>query len=201
MRHPEFAIAITGASGVIYGVRLVEVLLAQKISHYLTLSDSAAAVMKDEIPLDLGVRAEWERRLVKFFGPSSRGLIHYLDYRDLSAPISSGSHKIRAMAIVPCSMSTLSGIACGSSANLIERAADVSLKEGRKLILVPRETPMSAVHLENMLKLARLGVNILPAAPAFYHRPKQIEDQVDFIVGRVLDLLGVGHQLFKRWKG
>ncbi|MBI1977002.1 MAG: UbiX family flavin prenyltransferase [Candidatus Omnitrophica bacterium] len=200
-KSPEYAIAITGASGVIYGMRLVEVLLEKKIPIYLTVSASGAVVLKEEISLDLGKREGWPNRLTRYFGASSKTLIHYLDERDLAAPISSGSHPLKAVAIVPCSMSTLSGIACGSSGNLIERAADVALKEGRKLIVVPRETPLSAIHLENMLKLARLGVHVLPAAPGFYHRPKKVEEMVDFIVGRVLDLLGVEHNLFKRWRG
>ena len=200
MKSPEYAIAITGASGVIYGIRLVQVLLEKKIPFYLTVSASGVIVLKEEMDLDLGKREEWENRLVKYLGPSSRGLIHYLDERDLAAPISSGSHRIRGMIICPCSMSTLSGIACGSSSNLIERGADVSLKEGRKLILVPRETPLSAIHLENMLKLVRLGVHLVPAAPGFYHRPKKVEEMVDFIVGRALDLLEVEHDLFRRWK-
>lgn len=200
MKSPEYTIAITGASGVIYGVRLVEVLVEKKIPLYLTVSSSGAVVLKEEMDLDLGKREEWESRLMKYLGPSSRGLIHYLDERDLAAPISSGSHKIRGVVICPCSMSTLSGIACGSSGNLIERAADVALKEGRKLILVPRETPLSAIHLENMLKLARLGVHIVPAAPGFYHRPKKVDEMVDFIVGRILDLLSIEHNLFRRWR-
>ena len=200
MKSPEYAVAITGASGVIYGVRLVRFLLEKKIAHYLTLSESAAAVLKEELDLDLGERSQWKQRLIQYLGKGSDQWVCYLDEKDLTAPISSGSHSIKAMAIVPCSMSTLSGIACGSSSNLIERAGDVSLKERRKLILVPRETPLSAVHLENMLKLARLGAHIVPAAPAYYHRPKRIEDMVDFIAGRVLDLLGIKHDLFKRWK-
>lgn len=201
MKPPQYAIAITGASGVIYGIRLVQVLLEKKIPLYLTVSSSGAVVLKEEMDFDLGKREEWGNSLMKYLGPSSRGLIHHLDERDLAAPISSGSHKIRGMIICPCSMSTLSGITCGSSSNLIERGADVVLKEGRKLILVPRETPLSAIHLENMLKLARLGVHIVLAAPGFYHRPQKVEQVVDFIVGRVLDLLGVEHNLFKRWRG
>lgn len=197
---PQYAIAITGASGVIYGIRLVQVLLEKKIPLYLTLSASGAVVIKEEMGLDLGRREAWGDGLTKYFGDSSKKLIHYLDEQDLAAPISSGSHPLKAVAVVPCSMSTLSGIACGSSSNLIERAADVALKEGRKLILVPRETPFSAVHLENMLKLARLGVHIVPAAPAFYHRPQKVEQMIDFVVGRVLDLLGIEHILFQRWK-
>lgn len=198
---PQYAVAITGASGVVYGMRLVEVLVGKKISLYLTVSASGAVVLKEEMDLDLGRKEAWEGGLIKYFGYSSKRLIHYLDERDLAAPISSGSHPLKAIAIVPCSMSTLSGIACGSSSNLIERAADVALKEGRKLILVPRETPLSAIHLENMLKLARLGVHVIPAAPGFYHRPKKVEQMVDFIVGRVLDLLGIEHNLFRRWRG
>ncbi len=202
MKPPEYVIAITGASGVLYGIRLVKILVEKKIPHYLTISDSGLVVLKEEMSFDFGKdRRDWQAGLLRYLVPSKGGLVRYLDCLDLSAPISSGSHKTRAMVIIPCSMATLSGIACGSSSNLIERAADVSLKEGRKLILVPRETPLSAIHLENMLKLARLGVHILPAAPAFYHRPKRVEEMVDFVVGRVLDLMGVEHGLFKRWRG
>ena len=200
MKFPEYAIAITGASGVLYGIRLVKVLIEKKIPLYLTLSESATIVLREEMNLNLGERSQWEKHLLKYLGYSKSDIIQYLDERDIAAPISSGSHKIKGMAVVPCSMSTLSGIACGSSSNLIERAADVILKEGRKLILVPRETPLSVIHLENMLKLAKLGVHILPASPGFYHRPKRVKEVVDFIVGRVLDLMGVEHDLFQRWK-
>jgi len=200
MKSPEYVIAITGASGVVYGIRLVQVLLEKEIPHYLSVSESAVKVMAEEMNLELGESEKWGDRLLDYLGGSNRSIIHYLPFWDLTAPISSGSHRIRAIAVVPCSMSTLSAIACGSSSNLIERAADVALKEGRRLIVVPRETPLSSIHLENMLKLARLGVHIMPAMPGFYHQPKRVEDLVDFVVGRVLDLMDIEHHLFKRWK-
>ena len=138
------------------------------------------------------------RSLVNYFGKGARH-ITWLNPFDMAAPVSSGSHKTRGMVVIPASMGAVSGIANGSSRDLVERAADVILKEKRKLILVPRETPLSPIHLENLLKLGRLGVHVLPAAPAFYQKPKTVSDMVDFIVGRVLDLLEIDHGLFKRW--
>jgi 4-hydroxy-3-polyprenylbenzoate decarboxylase len=132
------------------------------------------------------------------FGRYSAGYRYY-PIEDVGASIASGSFRTAGMAIVPCSMGTLSGIAQGASGNLLERAADVMLKEGRPLVLVPRETPLNAIHLEHMLRLARLGVRIVPAMPAFYHRPRTMEDLVDFVVGKILDAMGIDHELFKRW--
>lgn len=181
-----YVVAITGASGVIYGVRLVEVLAEQRIPVELVVSDTAKIVMKEELGSEIDLGKE---------GVS----VH--DFRDFTAPIASGSYPTAGMVIIPCSMGTLGAIASGLSQNLIHRAADCTIKEGRKLILVPRETPLSAIHLENMLKLARLGVKIVPPMPAFYSAQEKISDLVDFVVGKVLDQMGVPHALYPRWVG
>ncbi|MFB0567049.1 MAG: UbiX family flavin prenyltransferase [Candidatus Bathyarchaeia archaeon] len=178
-------VAITGASGVVYGKRLLEALRERKVETYLIVSKAAESVIEHELKTT-------KRELEKL-------AIHLYDVNDLSAPIVSGSFKTDGMIVIPCSMKTLAGIAHGYSENLILRAADVTLKEKRKLILVPRETPLSVVHLRNMLNLASQGVFILPAMPAYYHKPEKLEDLIDFIVGKALDLLGIEHGLFKRW--
>lgn len=178
-------VAITGASGVAYGKRLLEVLREKKVETYLIVSKAAENVIEHELETT-------KRELEKLAS-------HVYDVNDLSSPIVSGSFKIDGMIVIPCSMKTLAGIALGYSDNLILRAADVTLKEKRKLILVPRETPLSMVHLRNMLDLASQGVFILPAMPAYYHKPEKIEDLIDFVVGKALDLLGIEHKLFKRW--
>ncbi len=178
-------VAITGASGVVYGKRLLEVLREKKVETYLIVSKAAENVIDHELETT-------KRELEKLAS-------HVYEVNDLNAPIVSGSFKTDGMIVIPCSMKTLAGIAHGYSDNLILRAADVTLKEKRKLILVPRETPLSVVHLRNMLDLAGQSVFIVPAMPAYYHKPDKIEDLIDFIVGKVLDLLGIEHELFKRW--
>ena len=172
-------LGITGASGAIYGVRLAEEL--EKVGAELTIivSDAAKKVLAAEMP-----QAKFN---------------HALSERDIDADVSSGSVKFDATVICPCSVKTLSAIANGYAYNLICRNADVALKEHRKLVLVVRETPLNAVHLENMLRLARLGVTILPASPGFYHNPKTIDDLVNHVVGKILDSLGVESNLFRRW--
>jgi len=180
-------VAITGASGVIYGKRLLEVLRERKVETHLLVSKAAEKVIKHELET---TKEELEK------------LASYAyDDEDLTTPIVSGSFKTDGMIIIPCSMKTLAGIAHGYSENLILRAADVTLKEKRKLILVPRETPLNVVHLRNMLDLASQGVSIVPAMPAYYHKPEKIEDLVDFVVGKVLNLLGIEHKLFESWSG
>jgi 4-hydroxy-3-polyprenylbenzoate decarboxylase len=196
-RH--LAVAITGASGGIYGVRLVQELLAAGERVSLLVSRCGFAVLKEECGLDwAGAPGEVEERLCDYFAADR---LSYAAEDDFFSPVASGSAAPDAMVVCPCSMGSLARIAAGSSGSLTERAADVMLKEGRPLVLVPRETPLSAIHLENMLKLARLGVRIVPAMPAFYHRPESIADQVNFVVGKVLDQLGVRHDLFRRWGG
>ena len=178
-------VAITGASGVIYGKRFLEALKEKNVETHLIISKAGEKMLQYE----LGVARRDLERLAS----------HVYDEDLLTAPIASGSFITDGMAIIPCSMKTVAGIAHGYSENLILRAADVTLKEKRKLIIVPRETPLNAIHLRNLLELAMQGVAVIPAMPAFYHKPEKIEDLVDFIVGKVLDTLGIEHNLFKRW--
>jgi len=183
----RLVVAITGASGAVYGKRLLEVLKQKKIETHLIVSTAAEKIIEHELQLS---RKDFEKLAD-----------HTYDISDLTAPLMSGSFRTDGMAIIPCSMKTLAGLAHGFADNLILRAADVTLKEKRRFIIVPRETPLHAVHLQNMLTLAKLGVYVVPAMPAFYHQPKRIDDLVDFVVGRVLDCFGVEHKLFKRYSG
>ncbi len=193
------ALAITGASGLQYGLRLLECLLAEPRTVYLMVSKPARVVAGLEMDLNLPSRpAELGRALQEYTGQSS-GRLEIFGQDQWTAPVASGSARVRAMAICPCSTSTLSAVATGASNSLIERAADVTLKEGRKLVMVVRETPLSVIHLENMLSLARMGAIMLPANPGFYHRPATVEALVDFVVARVLDQLDVPHQLLAPW--
>ncbi|WP_230970459.1 flavin prenyltransferase UbiX [Nitrogeniibacter aestuarii] len=200
MSNPKtIAVALTGASGMPYGVRLIETLLSAGHRVWLLYSQVAQIVAQQEMDWKLPSRpAEVEAELSERFG-AAEGQLRVFGREEWFAPPASGSNPPDAMVVCPCTMGTLASIAQGLSANLIERAADVVIKEGRKLVLVPRETPFSAIHLENMLKLARLGVCILPANPGFYTRPKSVQDLVDFVVARVLDQLGVEHSLAPRW--
>jgi len=179
-------VAITGASGVVYGKRLLKVLQEKNVETHLIISKAAEKVIEHELE-------KTKEDIEKLAN-------HTYNVNDWDAPIVSGSFKTDGMIIIPCSMKTLAGIAHGYSDNLVLRAADVVLKEKRRLVLVPRETPLNIVHLRNMLALAEQGVTILPAMPAYYHKPKNVDDLVDFVVGKVLDLLGINHALFKRWK-
>ena len=193
----DYVVAISGASGAAYGVTLLEYLLHEKHKVYLTLSQEARFIIKDEMGLDWGSHfAETADILKKRY--SGFELV-YCDERDMTAPIASGSVPVQGMIIAPCSMKTLAGIAHGFSSNLIERAADVSLKERRPLVIIPRETPLSQIHLRNMLTLAEMGALLLPAMPAFYNHPKSIDDMVRFIVGRALDALKIENRLYTRW--
>jgi 4-hydroxy-3-polyprenylbenzoate decarboxylase len=192
-------LALTGASGMPYGIRLLECLLQAKIRVYLLVSQAAQVVAKQEMDLQLPTR---KAELETLFGgrfAAQPGQLSVFGREEWFAPVASGSNPADAMVVCPCTMGTLAAIAAGLADNLIERAADVMLKEGRKLILVPRETPLSAVHLENMLKLARLGIVILPPNPGFYNRPTQVADLIDFVVARVLDQLAIPHKLMPRW--
>ena len=192
-------VAMTGASGAIYGLRLLEQLLASGQTVYLLISRAAQVVLATETELKVPSQPEpAQQYLVEHFACRSEQL-QVFGREQWMAPVASGSAAPRAMVVCPCSTGTLSAIANGASDNLIERAADVVLKEQRKLILVVRETPLSAIHLENMLKLSRLGVVILPASPGFYHKPQSIMDLVDHITARVMDHLGMEQGLLIPW--
>lgn len=196
-RPVRWVVGMTGASGCVYGIRLIETLLDMGIEVHLTVSEAGWRVLREEAGWDAARRKdELDRR---FGGAVSDGRLRYYPSADIGANIASGSFITEGMVIAPCSMGTLSGVAHGSSQNLVARAADVALKEGRKLLLMPRETPLHAVHLENMLKLARLGVRIIPAMPAFYYHPASIRDMIDFMVGKLLDNMGLDHELYTRW--
>jgi flavin prenyltransferase len=195
-RH--LALAVTGASGALYGVRLCEELLRAGVRVSLLISKAGFAVLKEECGLDWGGKGAVNDEVRRYFEADAAQLSFYAE-DDFFAPIASGSAAADAMVVAPCSMGTLARIACGNSGNLLERTADVMLKEGRPLVLVPRETPLNAIHLENMLKLARLGVKLVPAMPAFYQRPETLDDLVNFVVGKALDSVGVEHSLFRRW--
>lgn len=191
----NWVVGITGASGAIYGVRLSQVLLDQGLNVHLIVTDAGWRVLHDELDWNAGKRQEM---LQEHFGGRAGSFDYHL-IADIGATVASGSFRTKGMVVIPCSMGTLSGIAHGSSDNLLERTADVMLKEGRKLILVPRETPLHAIHLENMLTLSRMGVRMLPAMPAFYNRPRSIDEMVDFLVGKVLDSMDIEHSLYRRW--
>ncbi len=221
-------LAITGASGAIYGVRLLQTLIAAGQTVELTISPAATEVLQHELGLKIALdhftfeqllppRANWPANspLLKYSldsldpsalsgraGPgdsTAAGVVHYHNHRDYRAGIASGSFLTKGMVICPCSMGTLSGIAHGQSSNLVHRAADVHLKERRKLIVVPRETPLSSIALGNMQRLSEAGAVILPAMPGLYHEPTSLIDLVDFVVARICDQLGVPQRLTKRW--
>jgi 4-hydroxy-3-polyprenylbenzoate decarboxylase len=196
-----FVIAITGASGAVYALRLLDALAAGGHRLHVVASPTGRAILKDETGLDLGsTAASAQAALAERLGAEAAVTVH--GPGDLWAPIASGSVPTDAMVVAPCSMKAAAAIAHGLADGLIERAADVHLKEGRPLVLVPRETPLSAVHLENLLKLARLpGVRVIPAMPGFYTHPKTVEDLVDFVVARILDQLRSGPEWHPRWRG
>lgn len=199
MSRDAIALAMTGASGAPYALRLLELLLGSGRQVYLMVSAPAQVVLATETDLQVPGRPE---EMANFFSErfsAMPGQLQVFGREQWMAPVASGSNAPGAMVICPCSTGTLSSVASGASNNLIERAADVMIKERRPLILVPRETPFSPIHLENMLKLSRIGVTILPAAPGFYHKPQRVEDLVDFVVARILDHLNVPHALFQRW--
>jgi len=192
-------LAMTGASGAAYGLRLLECLLQANHPVYLVVSKAGQLVFATETDLDIPARpAEMQEYFCKRFNVASE-LLTVFSREDWMSPIASGSHRAMHMVVCPCTTGTLAAIAQGSSDNLIERAADVMIKEQRRLIMVVRETPLSAIHLENMLKLARLGVTVMPANPGFYQQPVSIQDLVDFMVARILDHLEVEHALLPRW--
>jgi 4-hydroxy-3-polyprenylbenzoate decarboxylase len=200
-RPPSVAVAVTGASGALYATRTLAALLARGIEVELIISDYGRRLLRDE----LGERATLDRLmpfLEERYGPAvEAGRITLHSNRDLGATLASGSHNSAGMAIVPCSMKTLAGVAHGLSRNLIERAADVMLKERRRLVIVPRETPMSLPQLRNLVLCAEAGAIVLPAMPAFYQQPKTLDDLADFMAGKILGALGFDHDLYPAWTG
>jgi len=197
MQH--ILVAITGASGSLYGLRLTSELLRAGCRVSLLLSEPGRQVLNYEA--GLGWSAEAGERQAQMRAYFATELVDGLDNRDLFAAVASGSNAPDAMVICPCSMGTAGRVAAGLSETLLERAADVMLKERRPLLLVPRETPLGIIHLENLLRLARAGAIVIPAMPAFYHGPQSVDDLVAFVVGKVLDQLGIDHELFRRWQG
>jgi 4-hydroxy-3-polyprenylbenzoate decarboxylase len=198
--HAPLVLAMTGASGAPYAVRLLEVLLRGGHEVHLMISSSGAAVLQQELGLQVNPQQfQLAQLLPNVAGSELPGKVIFHQHNDYFAPVASGSFLTRGMIVCPCSGSTLSGIAHGSSQNLIQRSADVHLKEKRKLILVPRETPLSLVYLDNLRKAAEAGAVILPAMPGWYHGVRDLQDLIDFIVARILDQLGIEHQLMKRW--
>lgn len=196
---PTVAVAWTGASGFVYGLRLVECLLQARVPVWLLYSKAAQVVARQELDWCLSEEpAQVREQLLKRFNVPPERLAVF-GREDWFAPPASGSNPPDATVICPCSMGTLAKIAAGLADDLIGRTADVAIKEGRRLILVPRETPLSAIHLENMLKLSRAGAVILPPCPGFYHRPQTVDDLVDFVVARILDQIGIEHGLVPRW--
>jgi len=196
----RWVLAISGASGTPFGVRVLEELARSETELHVVISQTAFEILRDETGRDLSEDSDRaiEEHLRREFRTEH---LYFHNAYNLGAPISSGSFKTSGMFVVPCSMKTLASIANGYADNLVSRAADATIKEGRKLILSPREMPFSAIHLENMLKLARLGVTIAPPVPAFYHGAKSMEDLVDFVAGKILDAAGIGNDLFRRWGG
>jgi 4-hydroxy-3-polyprenylbenzoate decarboxylase len=182
----QFAVGFCGGSGIVYGIRLVEVLLAAGHEVHLMATGVALDAARPD--------------LASLFRPEVRERLRIHDRQAVEASPSSGSAGVEAVVLIPCSMGTLARVAHGFSSNLIERSADVAMKEGRRLVVVPRETPLSAIHLRNMLTLAEAGAVVLPAMPGFYHRPTRIEELVDFVVGKVLDRLGLDIAMFERWR-
>jgi len=192
-------LALTGASGMPYGLRLLDCLLAANCRVFLLYSPAAQIVARQELDLTVPTQSAAAAAFFSERYGAQPGELTVFGREDWFSPVASGSNPADAMAICPCSMGTLGAIASGLADTLIERASDVMLKERRPLVLVPRETPLSAIHLENMLKLSRAGAIILPPAPGFYGRPQTIDELVDFIVARILDQLGVDHALGPRW--
>ena len=196
---PTYIIAITGASGSIYGVRLLDYMIRSGFKVYLTVTKGGWYILREEAGFYWkGGEDEINHSICKHYGISPKRF-HYFNEDNLTADIASGSVKTDGMIVVPCSMKTAASIACGFSSNLVGRSADVIMKEKRPLIIVPRETPLNSIHLRNLLTLSEMGVHVIPAMPAFYNKPETIADIADFIVGRILDSLHIENDLYKRW--
>jgi 4-hydroxy-3-polyprenylbenzoate decarboxylase len=195
----KITLAFSGASGAPYGLKLLEVLLEQQYQVYVLISSAARVVLDTESNIKLSANEDKATEQLNALFDAQPQQLQVFGKDNWFSPVASGSAAPKKMVVCPCSAGSVSAIAVGASDNLLERAADVVIKERGQLILVPRETPFSEIHLENMLKLSRLGVTIMPAAPGFYHKPQSIEDLVDFMVARILDHLQVPHQLLNRW--
>ena len=201
MSSDSIAVAVTGASGAIYAARTLAALLERGVHVELVISDYGRRLLRDELGDAATVENLVPYLTAKYGGAVAAGSLTVHSNRDLGAPIASGSHRCSSMAIVPCSMKTLAGVAHGLSRSLVERAADVMLKERRRLVLVPRETPMSLPQLRNMVLCAQAGAIVLPAMPAFYQLPTTIDDLADFMAGKILSALGLDHDLYPPWTG
>lgn len=197
----RYFVGITGASGHAYAAALVRALLAADFGVDLCVTASGAKVLRHELGIGAGTLAELRAALPQWLGPEASAGVRVYPPEAVEAPASSGTALTRGVILCPCSMGTLARVAAGFSSNLVERAADVALKEGRTLLVVPRETPLSIIHLENLLRLARLGAIVLPAAPGFYHHPRSVDDLVQHVVGKIMDRLGLAHARGARWKG
>jgi len=191
----RYIVGISGASGAIYGVKFLEQLLERDMEIHLVVSEPACMVIEHELNWKFQTSIE---KTFKQHLPA--GEIYFYNNSQIAAPLASGSFLTDGMVIIPCSMASISGIAVGSGRNLMERAADVMLKEKRRLIVVPRETPLSSIHLRNMLTLSEFGAHIIPAMPGFYHKPQEIEDMVNFVVGKVMDAVHIQHDIFRRYE-
>ena len=201
MADRQIIVAVTGASGAIYAGRLLRALLVDGHTVHLVLSQYGRYLLIEELGFDPAAESI-TAFLQRLYGEEiRRGVVHEYRCGDLTCALASGSMRIHGMAVVPCSMKTLAGIAAGLADNLIERAADVALKERRPLVLVPRETPLNLIHLRNMTTVAEAGASLVPAMPAFYQKPGSFDDLADFIAGRVLDQLGIDNELYSRWTG
>lgn len=198
----RFFVGLTGASGHAYAAALIRGLCDAGHAVDIAVTEAGAKVLRHELAVDAGVRGEaLASALPDWLGPQRARRVRVFASDAIEAPPSSGTALLGGVILCPCSMGTLARVAAGFSSNLVERAADVALKEGRTLVLVPREAPYSAIHLENMLRLVRLGAVVLPASPGFYHRPKSLDDLVNHVVGKILDRLGVPFDRGARWKG
>lgn len=198
----ELTLAITGASGTVYAYRTLQLLAQSGRVEKVNLIMSGTSATVAQVEMGVNLKDPDNKKINLWLGlPEDSKLIHFWRLDNLAAKPSSGSHPQAGMIIVPCSMGTLGAIASGAGTNLIHRAADVTLKEGRKLVIVPRETPLNQIHLENMLRLSQAGARILPASPGFYHKPKSIEELVDHLVFRILDQFGIPHSNKSQWKG
>lgn len=196
----KLVLGISGASGSIYTARLLRVVLAMEGETHITVSPNSLKIFKEEFDSNIYSNADIIESIVERYKITIKNVVHFRDFEDTGSELATGSNLWTAMVVVPCSMKTVAGIANGLSSNLIERCADVTLKERRRLVIVPREAPLSRVHLKNLLAIDEAGGVVLPASPGFYFRPHKLEDLGDFIAAKILNLLGIEHHLLPHWK-